>query len=79
VDQDALIAALRSGRVGAAYLDVTQQEPLPPEHALWSTPNCYITPHSAGGHAGEELRLVEHFLTNLHAFAEGQPLADRLV
>jgi phosphoglycerate dehydrogenase-like enzyme len=79
VDQDALIAALRSGRVGAAYLDVVSPEPLPPDHALWSAPNCYITPHSAGGHAGEELRLVEHFLSNLHAFAEGRPLVDRLV
>jgi phosphoglycerate dehydrogenase-like enzyme len=78
VDQEALLAALRTGRVGAAYLDVTSPEPLPPEHPLWSAPHCYNTPHSAGGHSGEGLRLVEHFLSNLDAFREGRPLADRV-
>src|SRR6185436_2571686 len=38
VDQNALLAALRSGHVGAAYLDVTDPEPLPPDHPLWSAP-----------------------------------------
>ena len=51
VDQDALAAALAGGRLGAAYLDVTEPEPLPPDHALWSTPRCFITPHTAGGDA----------------------------
>jgi phosphoglycerate dehydrogenase-like enzyme len=78
VDQKALLAALESGQVGAAYLDVTSPEPLPADHPLWSEPNCFITPHSAGGHAGETLRLVEHFLSNLNAFREGRPLHDRV-
>jgi phosphoglycerate dehydrogenase-like enzyme len=65
VDQDALIEALHSGRVGAAYLDVMVPEPLPPGHPLWSAPRCYITPHTAGGRNDGELELVRHFLANL--------------
>ena len=49
VDQAALEAALRSGRLGAAWLDVTDPEPLPEGHPLLSAPNCYVTPHTAGG------------------------------
>lgn len=79
VDQDALLAALRGGHVESAYLDVTDPEPLPPDHALWHAPNCWITPHIAGRHADEEERLVRHFLTNLEAFEKGCPLVDRVV
>lgn len=78
VDQEALLDALKSGQVGAAYLDVTSPEPLPPDHPLWSAPNCFITPHSAGGHAGEALRLVEHFLANLNAYREGRDLLGQV-
>ncbi len=79
VDQDALLAALRGLHVEAAYLDVTDPEPLPPGHALWHAPNCWITPHVAGRHADEEERLVRHFLANLEAFEKGRPLADRVM
>jgi len=79
VDQDALIAGLKSGRIGAAYLDVMVPEPLPPGHPLWSTPNCYLTPHSAGGQQQGELALVRHFLANLAAFEKGGSLTDRVV
>jgi phosphoglycerate dehydrogenase-like enzyme len=78
-DQDALLAALRSGRLAAAYLDVTEPEPLPPEHPLWSAPNCYITPHSSGGHTDEPERLVEHFVRNLHRFERQQPLENQIL
>jgi phosphoglycerate dehydrogenase-like enzyme len=78
VDQDALLDALRSGALGAAYLDVCTPEPLPPEHPLWSTPNCWITPHSAGGHAGESERLTRHFVDNLRRFERSVPLVDRV-
>jgi phosphoglycerate dehydrogenase-like enzyme len=78
-DQAALIDALKAGQVRAAYLDVTDPEPLPPEHPLWSAPNCYITPHSSGGHHNEALRLTKHFLSNLRLFDTGQPLIDRIV
>jgi phosphoglycerate dehydrogenase-like enzyme len=79
VDQSALLEALRTGKVGAAYLDVTSPEPLPPDHPLWSIPNCYITPHTAGGHHDEFERLVRHFLDNLGRFERGEELADRIV
>lgn len=79
VDQEALLGALRSGALGAAYLDVTEPEPLPPEHPLWEEPRCWITPHSAGGHAGEDARLAAHFLANLRRFAAGEPLRDRVM
>jgi len=78
VDQDALIAALKSGQVGAAYLDVVDPEPLPEGHPLWSAPNCHITPHTAGGMQDEDVNMVRHFLANLRRFEAGQPLQDRV-
>jgi phosphoglycerate dehydrogenase-like enzyme len=79
VDQAALRQCLESGRLAAAYLDVTSPEPLPPDDPLWSTPNCYITPHTAGGHHGEYLRQVEHFLENLSRFQRGLELRNRVI
>jgi len=79
VDGDALLAALTSGRLRAAYLDVTDPEPLPPEHPLWRVPTCTITPHAAGGHADEHERLVDHFLYNWRRREAGEPLRDRIV
>lgn len=77
VDQVALIRHLASGHLRAALLDVTEPEPLPPEHPLWQTPNCFITPHSAGGHHDEGERLVQHFMTNFARFARSEPVLDR--
>ena len=79
VDQDALLAVLRSGGIGAAWLDVTEPEPLPDEHPLWKEPNCFITPHIAGGHRDEAKALVRHFLNNLDRFIRGEPLVDRVM
>jgi phosphoglycerate dehydrogenase-like enzyme len=79
VDQEALSAALNSGHLAAAYLDVTDPEPLPPEHPLWTAPNCFITPHTAGGHIGEKERLVRHFLDNLSRFVSGENLLDQII
>jgi len=79
LDQDALINELHSGRIAAAYLDVTDPEPLPPEHPLWTTPGCYITPHTGGGHDREKERQVKHFLDNLHRFEDGEPLVNRVL
>ncbi len=78
VDQAALLSALRSGRLAAAYLDVTDPEPLPADHPLWSAPNCYITPHAAGGHTDEPERLAQHFLANFRRFTAGEALNDRV-
>jgi phosphoglycerate dehydrogenase-like enzyme len=79
VDQAALLAALRSGKLSAAYLDVTEPEPLPKDHPLWTTPNCWITPHTAGGHTTEFQRLALHFVQNLKRYEGGQKLVDRVV
>jgi phosphoglycerate dehydrogenase-like enzyme len=79
VDQRALAEALRSGRLGEAYLDVTDPEPLPPEHELWGLPNCFITPHTAGGRHDQDEALVAHFLANLDAFVSGGGMTDRVV
>jgi phosphoglycerate dehydrogenase-like enzyme len=79
VDQAALLAALREKRIAAAYLDVTTPEPLPPEHPLWTVPNCFITPHTAGGHTDEFQRIVRHFLANLERFTGGRTLLDRVI
>ena len=71
VDTDALVAALRSGVVGGAGLDVTDPEPLPSGHPLWTMPNVIITPHvSADSEVDEEVRwlLVRE---NLRRFVAG--------
>lgn len=79
VDQGALLEALRSGRLDAAYLDVFEPEPLPPDHALWEQPNCFITPHTAGGRSDQDEAIVKHFLANLAAFQRGGEMTDRVV
>lgn len=79
VDQSALCEALHSGRLAAAYLDVTDPEPLPLSHPLWSAPNFYITPHIAGGRRDEYESIVSHFLANLAAFERGGEMIDRIV
>ncbi len=79
VDQVALVQALQSGHLGAAWLDVTEPEPLPANHPLLTAPNCFITPHIAGGQREEAEALVRHFLENLRRYGEGAPLVDRIM
>ena len=79
VDQEALLEALRQGRIKAAWLDVTDPEPLPDNHPLLAQPNCFITPHVAGGHQEESVTFVRHFVANLRRFERGQPLCDRVM
>jgi phosphoglycerate dehydrogenase-like enzyme len=79
VDQSALAEALKSGQLGAAWLDVTEPEPLPEGHPLLTAPNCFITPHIGGGQRAEAEALVNHFLENLRRYGEGAPLADRIM
>jgi phosphoglycerate dehydrogenase-like enzyme len=79
LDQNALIKELRDGRLAAAYLDVTNPEPLPPDHPLWNAPNCFITPHLAGGHRTEKERQVRLFLDNLRRFEQGAAMRNRVI
>jgi phosphoglycerate dehydrogenase-like enzyme len=82
VDHDALVTELGSGRI-SAVLDVTEPEPLPPDHPLLALPNCVVTPHLAGSQGTELSRLAELVLDEIDRFAAGGPalnpvLADDL-
>ncbi|WP_238991416.1 D-2-hydroxyacid dehydrogenase [Rariglobus hedericola] len=81
VDENALMQALENGKLGAAYLDVFAEEPLPSSSRLWTTRNCFITPHTAGGRSDQDVALVKHFVGNFKKFAEGETGAmdDRVV
>lgn len=76
VDEDALIAALRDGRVGLAVLDVTAVEPLPEESPLWEMPNVVLAPHSAALSPHEPRRIAELFADNARRFLAGEPLRN---
>ncbi len=72
VDHDALIAALERKQVAFAALDVTDPEPLPPDHRLWSLPNVLISPHSASTVRRENARITQIFVHNLTCWLEGR-------
>lgn len=74
VDQEALVIALKSGKLAGAALDVFLEEPLPAESPLWKTPNLMITPHIAGNSPEYDMRAVELFAENLRRFLMGLPL-----
>ncbi len=76
IDEVGLIAALRDGRLGGAFLDVFQHEPLPPDSALWDLPNVIVTPHSAGFSDGNAARVRGLFVDNLKRWLAGEPLAN---
>jgi phosphoglycerate dehydrogenase-like enzyme len=76
VDEPALVAALQSGHLGGAFLDVFAHEPLPPDSPLWAMPQVMITPHAAGHSDGNESRVGQMFLDNLRCWTEGAPLRN---
>lgn len=78
VDQPALIAALRSGQLGGAALDVTNPEPPPKDDPIWEAPNVLISPHSASTAVTENERIVEIFIENLQRWQAGEPLLNEL-
>lgn len=69
-----LIQALEEGWIAGAGLDVTEPEPLPPEHALWTAPNVIITPHVAAGSDRRVERLWIVLRENLRRYAAGEPM-----
>lgn len=74
VDTGALVTALRDGRIGGAALDVTEPEPLPDGHPLWSLPGCLITPHSANPWQTAQPLLARRITENVRRFAHGESL-----
>ncbi|MEO8678498.1 MAG: D-2-hydroxyacid dehydrogenase [Vicinamibacterales bacterium] len=78
LDTDALVAALRSGHLGGASLDVFPQEPLPPEHPLWTCPNVILTPHTSGFRQGHWEEVVDLFAENLRRYERGEALRFRV-
>lgn len=71
---DALVDALASGQIAGAGLDVTDPEPLPEGHPLWSEPNCLITPHTANPRQLAAPLLGRRIAENVRRFAAGEPL-----
>jgi phosphoglycerate dehydrogenase-like enzyme len=72
VDEAALARTLKEGGLSAAVLDVFEQEPVPPEHPFWDTPNLYMTYHTSAISYPEDITRV--FIENYLLYIEGKPL-----
>lgn len=82
IDEDAMIAALRSGQIAYAGLDVFRTEPLPYDSPLWDLPNVLVAPHSASTSWNENQRITDIFVRNIPLYLEGRydemsPLLDK--
>jgi phosphoglycerate dehydrogenase-like enzyme len=78
VDEDALVDALRSGRLRGAALDVYATEPLPADSPLWELDNVILSPHTAAQSVRENERIVELFADNLRRYLAGEELRSRI-
>ncbi|MDB4876654.1 MAG: D-2-hydroxyacid dehydrogenase [Gemmatimonadetes bacterium] len=78
IDELALIAALRSGHLGGAALDVFAEEPPAQDNPLWDMPNVLVSPHSASTSDRENARITELFCRNLRRYLAGEPLLNVL-
>ena len=76
IDENALVAALQSGKLAGAGLDVTYTEPCPPESPLWEQPNVILTSHSAGASQHIRRRAMQLFIDNLHRYVADEPLVN---
>ncbi|MFI4988993.1 MAG: 2-hydroxyacid dehydrogenase, partial [Alphaproteobacteria bacterium] len=74
VDEAALLAALSSGRLRGAGLDVFARQPLPPDHALRRLPNVVMTPASGWNTADASRRMISQSIDNVLAFIAGRPI-----
>ena len=74
VDTDALVEALRAGRIGGAALDVTDPEPLPDDSPLWTLPGCLVTPHTANPWQTAQPLLSRRIADNVRRYGAGEPL-----
>jgi D-3-phosphoglycerate dehydrogenase len=74
IDTDALVEALAAEAIGGAGLDVTDPEPLPDGHPLWSSPRALITPHVANPPSTMDRDLADRVRENVRRFAAGEEL-----
>ncbi|WP_337060659.1 D-isomer specific 2-hydroxyacid dehydrogenase family protein [Kineococcus sp. G2] len=78
VDTDALVAALERSTIAGAALDVTDPEPLPDGHPLWTQPRCIITPHCTNPTALRSAAYAQRVQENVRRFAAGEDLLGRV-
>jgi phosphoglycerate dehydrogenase-like enzyme len=80
IDEAALVDALSGRRLGGAYLDVFDEEPLPADHPYWDTPNLYVSPHTAGVNSYERYWQEMGVLLeqNTRRFVAGEPLINAI-
>ncbi len=78
IDTDALVAALEAAEIAGAALDVTDPEPLPDGHPLWSMPRALITPHVANPPSAQFRHLARRVEENVRRFADGEELVARV-
>lgn len=72
INEEALVDALDSGSLGGAVIDVTQDEPLPPDHRFWACRNVLLTQHTGGGTSDEVDRKIDLFIANLDRYRRGE-------
>ncbi len=78
IDHEALYTALEEERIAGAILDVTDPEPLPANHKLWTAKNCTITPHISGSGTMYETRCVDLLEVNLKRFLDGEDVLNKV-
>lgn len=78
IDETALVAALREGRLRGAYLDVFEKEPLPADSPLWELPNVVISPHNSAAAQGNDGRVYDMFIANLERWHHRQALSNEV-
>lgn len=78
IDETALTAALQTGHLGGAYLDVFQKEPLPADSPLWGLPNVLISPHNSAAAQGNDERVYQMFISNLGHWQRHEALSNEV-
>lgn len=78
VQTEALLAALQSGHLAGAALDVFEQEPVPEDHPLWEQPSVMMSAHMAGDFIGWQTALGEQFVANFKGWQQGQALFNQV-
>jgi phosphoglycerate dehydrogenase-like enzyme len=76
VDEPALLRTLAEGTIGGAAIDAWVEEPLPPDHPAWTTPNLIIWPHHSGSSPANMRRGIDLFVENIRRFANGEELLN---